>query len=365
MTLTLYIARRFLLCFALVFAVFFAVQFLVEMVEQARAFSAQGIGLGVTARVALLNVPRSIYRILPLITILATIALFLSLARSSELVVTRAAGRSALVTVLSPGVTALVLGALAVGVMNPLAAATTKRSEALSERYRLGDGNALSVSEEGLWLRQGGPDGQTVIHAARSNGDGTALQDVTFIAFSADAGPVSRTEAASARLADGAWILTDAKVWRLAAADNPELGATQAATLSIPSDLTAEQISDSFGDPSVIPVWELPDFIAALERAGFSARRHQVWLQMEFALPLLMVAMVLVGAGFTMRHTRFGGTGTLVLLALVSGFAIFFLRNFAQVLGENGQIPVLLAAWAAPVAATLLSLGLILHLEEG
>jgi lipopolysaccharide export system permease protein len=40
-------------------------------------------------------------------------------------------------------------------------------------------------------------------------------------------------------------------------------------------------------------------------------------------------------------------------------------RNFAQILGENGQIPVMLAAWGPPVATLLLPLGLLLHLEDG
>ena len=82
-------------------------------------------------------------------------------------------------------------------------------------------------------------------------------------------------------------------------------------------------------------------------------------------LPLLLAAMVLVAAGFTMRHARFGKTGTMVLYAMLSGFAVFFLRNFAQALGDSGQIPVLLAAWSPPLAAALLALGLVLHLEDG
>jgi lipopolysaccharide export system permease protein len=49
----------------------------------------------------------------------------------------------------------------------------------------------------------------------------------------------------------------------------------------------------------------------------------------------------------------------------LAGFGIFFLRNFAQVLGSNGQIPVFLAAWSAPVASVLLALGLLLHMEDG
>ncbi|NND42757.1 MAG: LptF/LptG family permease, partial [Silicimonas sp.] len=98
---------------------------------------------------------------------------------------------------------------------------------------------------------------------------------------------------------------------------------------------------------------------------GFSARIHRTFLHMELALPILLVAMVLVGAGFTMRHTRFGRTGMMVMFALMLGFSLYFIRNFAAILGENGQIPVLMAAWGPPVAAVLLPLGLLLHLEDG
>ena len=87
---------------------------------------------------------------------------------------------------------------------------------------------------------------------------------------------------------------------------------------------------------------------------------------MELALPLFLVAMVLIGAGFTMRPARLGRTGLDGALSRCSlGFGLYFLRNFAQILGENGQIPLLLAAWAPPVAALLLRSALILHLEDG
>ena len=66
-----------------------------------------------------------------------------------------------------------------------------------------------------------------------------------------------------------------------------------------------------------------------------------------------------------MRHTRFGGTGVAVLASVLLGFGLYFVRSFAQILGENGQIPVILAAWAPPVASILLALGLLLHAEDG
>ena len=364
MTLSLYFVFRFVKVVSQVFFVFFGILMLTDMVEQLRRFSTQSISLTDAATLAMLNVPASLYRILPLVFILAAIAMFLSLAKSSELVVVRASGRSGLRFLMAPVSAAFILGAFAVGVLNPLIAATSKEYDVFYAHQARGAESVLSLSENGLWLRQGGAEGQTVIKAARADLEGTRLFAASFLLYDQQGMPIQRIEAEEAQLGPGAWALTNAKYWDLTAT-NPEVAAEIKASASIPSELTRDRIRDSFGDPSAIPIWVLPGYIAKLEQAGFSARAHRVWFQMEMALPLLLAAMVLVAAGFTMRHARFGKTGQSVLFALAGGFAIFFLRNFAQVLGESGQIPVYLAAWTPPIAAILLSLGLLLHLEDG
>lgn len=366
MTLSFYIARKFLVNFVLVTAAFGGLLLLLDLIEELHRSAGSAVGFDQAAELAALNTPDGLYRILPLITILATIALFLGLARSSELVVMRAAGRSALRSLVAPVVTAIAIGLFGVAVMNPLVAASSDAYEALTNHLSQGaTENVLSITREGLWLRQGGPDGQTVIRADRASLDGTHLANATFISLNAQGQPLSRVEAGTADLIDGAWQLSDAKVWHFPGVANPELSARTEAKLTLHSDLTRDQIRDSFGNPSQIPIWQLPDFIERLQRAGFSAREHRVWFQMELALPLMLAAMVLIGAGFTMRHVRFGNTGLMVLAALISGFAIYFLRNFAQALGSSGQIPVVLAAWGPPLVANFLSLGLLLHLEDG
>ncbi len=361
MTLTLYIARRFLKMFGLVFGVFAAILLLIDVIDQLRKV---GVTLSGALYLSLLNVPESLYQIRPLIMILTAIALFLGLARSSELVVVRASGRSGLHFLLAPVLMALLIGAVAVAVFNPLVAATSKAYDRASAQ-RGQEGALLSLSEDGLWMRQGNAAGQSVIKAVRSDPGGTTLQGVTVITFNPEGTPTQRIEATSAQLLPGEWLLHGAKRWSLTDA-NPEQSALAAAVdIRLPTDLTQDRLRDGFGEPSAVAFWALPSYIKALERAGFSARNYQVWMQMELALPVLLAAMVLIAAGFTMRHARFGKTGQMVLLALLGGFLIFFLRNFAQVLGQNGQIPVLLAAWSPPIAAAFLALGLLLHLEDG
>lgn len=365
MILTRYFVFRFLRTVALVFAIFFAIMLLIDVIDQLRRFSDAGIGLGDALLLSAVNVPSSIYTILPLIVILAAITMFLGLARTSELVVVRAAGMSGLRFLMAPVGAALLVGVLAVTVLNPIVAATSKEYDKLWAKHARGGQSVMSLSVGGLWLRQGGAEGQTVIQAARANQDGTQLYGATFLTFAADGTPKARVEAEEAELGQGVWHLERVKSWDLTA-DNPERASVaHQAVLDLPTELTRDSIRDGFGTPSAIPIWDLPGYIDELERAGFSARSHRVWLQMELAQPLLLAAMVLLAAGFTMRHARFGKTGTMVLLALLGGFAIFFLRNFAQVLGDNGQIPVAMAAWVPPGAAVMAAIGLLLHLEDG
>ena len=366
MTLHLYFAKRFLKSVVSTLMIFFIILFLLDLIEQIRRFGSTEAGFGMLLTLTALNVPETLYRILPLIMILATLALFLGLARSSELVVTRASGRSALKSLTAPLIVTLLIGVVSVGVFNPIVAATSKQYEVVAGRLNDTGASTVSVSREGLWLRQGTSTGQTVIRAARSNLDGTELIDATFLGFDAEGRPSYRIEADRARLVIGAWEIEGAKEWRFDPnASIPEQDAFTADRMSLASNLTRDQILDSFGTPSSIPIWELPNFIAQLEAAGFSARNHRTFFHTELALPILLISMVLVGAGFTMRHTRMGRTGLMVMLALALGFSLYFVRNFAAILGENGQIPVILAAWGPPIAAVLLPLGLLLHLEDG
>ncbi|WP_171130484.1 LPS export ABC transporter permease LptG [Ruegeria sp. HKCCA6707] len=367
MILDRYFARRFLQSFLIIGAIFLTLIILIDLIEQVRRFDDADLTFGQLIQLTLLNTPAAISEMLPLLMILSTIALFVGLARSSELVVTRAIGRSGIRALLAPVFLALVIGGLAVVLLNPIAAATSEEFQRLSESYRSDSRSTLSISREGLWLRQGSANGQSVIHArAVTNEEMLVLRNVTITTFSGDGTPVEQIVADRAQLEPGQWVLKRAKTWSLVDDEvNPEATATSYKTLDIPTTLTRERILDRLGQKKSVSIYDLPQLIEDLREAGFSTKQYEVWLQTQLARPLFLVSMVLIGAAFTMRHVRFGGTGIAVLTAVLLGFAIYFIRNFAQILGENGQLPIFVAAWAPPFAAILLSMGLLLHAEDG
>ena len=363
MVLDRYLASRFLMLFLMVLGIMFLLLTLIDFAEEVRFFDE--LPLADVMEIVLLNAPSNTYEILPLVMILASVALFLRLARTSELVVIRAAGRSALRALIAPALTAFMVGLVTIGVFNPLVAATSKRHNDLVNRYSTGsDVPTLAIAVEGLWMRQGDRDSQSVIHATRASSDLTVLYNMTIISFSPSGEPLERVFARTARLSDGEWEMEDVKRWDLTA-DNPEASAQKMPTLTMVSHLTQERILETFGAPEYISLWDMPAFIDRLEVAGFSARRYEMWFNRELARPIFLMSLLMIAAAFTMRHTRLGNTGVSVLVAIMLGFALHYIRNFASILGEAGQLPIALAAWTPPLAALSLALGILLHKEDG
>ncbi len=364
MILARYLTRRLAQSFAMVAGVFMGMLLLLDMVEQMRRLADQDAGFGDVLQLALLNAPEGFYEIAPLVLMLAAMWVGLSWSRSSEFVVIRACGRSLPRLMVVPGLAVLVASIGFVALMNPLVASTSREYNRALAQLRGAPISAAALSEEGLWLRQADAQGQSVIHAMRAEETGTILHDVTFLVFHPTEGLSIRLRAKRADLRPDHWQLGDVKRWDLTEA-NPERAARFSDSLALPTDLTPEQIRDSFAQVRAIPLLQLPAFISALERAGFSALEHRMRLQMELALPVLLVGMMLLALALSIHHMRAGRSGIRALMTILAGFALFFLRNFAQVLGETGQIPVALAAWGLPVATLLLALGVMLNLEEG
>jgi lipopolysaccharide export system permease protein len=363
-TLFRYILRGFLRATLGVFLVIALVIILLTSVENLRRFGESGASLGDVIRVTLLQAPEVLYQVFPLVLMLASLVTFLRFARTSELVVMRASGVSALELIAVPVVAALLIGIASVAVINPFVAASIKRGLAVQEDFQRSGTSLLSFSPEGVWLRQSDPDGQTVIQAARTNADGTILTRVRMHRFDSDGTLYARIEAPAARLTNGSWRLENATEWQLDDTGRFER-VIEGERIELPTALTSEEILDSFAPPETVGFWDLGRFIAQMEESGFSGLRHRLFLQSELAKPALYAAMVLIGAAFALRPTRFGQTGVMILLAVLAGFALYFLKDFAESLGGRGQIPLLVAAWTPPVAAILLAVSLLLHLEDG
>lgn len=365
-TLSGYIARLFGFWFVAVFTAIAGIVYLFDTIELLRRSQRVDVPMGILLQLSALKLPQLLMELFPFVVLFAAMLCFWRLARSHELTVVRASGVSVW-QFLAPVIAfALIIGALRVGVVNPLASALYARHETLEAEIFQGRSSQKAVAQNGFWLRQAGSEGNAVIHALRVASERMELFDVIIWTFERpqQTGEHSdrftgRIDARTARLEAGAWILTDAAI------SLPDRPPRTAATYRLPTEMTAEQIQDAFAAPETISFWELPGFIRALENAGFSARRHLLHYHRLLSSPLLLAAMILIAATVSLRPPRRGGTLIMVIIGIAAGFLLYFASNLVAALGLSRAVPIHLAAWAPATVMLLLGITLLLHQEDG
>ncbi len=361
-TMSRYILRQFLLWFLVMFVAMVTVIGLIDAVELLRrGTNKPDATASIITGMALLRAPFLAQEAIPFAVMFGGIFTFLKMTRNHELVVVRAAGVSVWQFLAPPLIAAILIGVLNVTVLNPLSALMLSQFEELEGRYFTGRSSLLAVSSQGLWLRQTSSDGtgQTVVHAARAQPDELLLEDVIVFEFAEDDQFISRVDAESARLLDGRWELSNAWLTK------PTRAGVFTAQHELPTDLTADKIQESFASPETVAFWNLLRFIRVLEETGFSPVAHRLQFHALLAEPVLLAAMVLIAAIFSLRLTRRGGTLLLVAAGVLTSFFLFLLTNVVQALGLGASVPVILAAWTPAGFCLLAGVTMLLHLEDG
>ncbi len=358
-TLYRYLAVQFLLGVGVVYAIFLMMAFSIDIVDLLNRTAGHNVPAATAVGMAVLQLPNLGQKMLPFAILLGGVFTFVRLSRSRELVATRAAGISAWDFLLPPLTVAVFIGVAAVTIFTPVSARMFSAFAGLEARYVKGEESQLSVSMNGLWLRQGDAQQQSVIHALRVAQQGEHLEGVLVLLYGGNDRFTGRIDAKSAQLQDRFWVLQDAWVSDLRGVpvhhDSYRLATT----------LTPEQIVESSTAPDALSFWDLPGYIRAAKDAGFSATRYQLYLYTLYALPALFAAMVFMAASFSLKLGREGGVGRVILLSAACGFGVFFFQNLTTVLGRSGAVPILLAATAPALASILIGMTLVFSQEDG
>lgn len=358
-TLSRYFGRRFLLTTLTVFGSILLLIILIDFIELARkADDARNISTLTLAQISLYRVPQIAERILPFCILIATMSCYLSLSRGLELVVARAAGMSAWQFLAPAVILALLIGAFATTVYNPVSATLHERAKHL-EADAFGRNSPALQDSGAFWLRQRGDDGQSIIGAANTRNQGMSLSGVTVFTFDAENRFKDRIEAREAELEPGAWRLSEARIYSLSAPVRVE------ASYSLSTTLTAAQVRESLSTPETVPFWQLPAYIESARSAGVSSAGYRQQYYKLLAQPFLLAAMVLLAAAVSLRFFRFGGVQRMVLSGVVAGFLLYVLSKVTEDLSRAEVMHPATAAWLPVLVGGFTGLLALLHQEDG
>jgi lipopolysaccharide export system permease protein len=324
-TLGLYLGLRFVKSVAVVFFTIFGLIYMVDFVELLRrAGDNPNASAGLVAFLSLLRTPAVSEQVLPFAVLFGAMSAFINLTRKLELVVARASG---------------------VSVWQFF---TTEIFKSRSE-----------VQNTSMWIRQKSKDGQSIMAAVASSDAGLTLASVTAYVFDPKGRFLERVDAEQARMVGAEWQLSHASI-TAPGVDPHSLNLYHLAT-----NLQPSQVVQSFVSPESVPFWSLPRVVEDTEGAGLDAVGYRLRFQSLLALPLLLAAMVLIAAAFSLKLSRMGGVGILVLGGVGAGFVLYVATKLISDLGGAGVLSAPVAAWTPAIVANMLGALTLLNREDG
>jgi lipopolysaccharide export system permease protein len=359
MTLSRYFARRF---FVAVAGVFIGVYTLVAFVDYIDAMrKASDVPNAPTYELMLMSfyrVPQTMEQLLPFSVLIGAMVCFFGLSRRMELVVARGAGMSVWQIITPAMVVAIVLGALGTAVYNPVSASLREASKRIEAKI-FGQNQTSFESYDSGYRRQRSADGDAIINARQSREQGLKLYTVTVFTFNPAGEFKERIEAQEADLQPGAWKLKHARIFGL---NTPPRDLD---TYLLPTNITREQVAESFAAPDTVGFWHLPTYIQFVGDSGLAAAGYRLQYQILIARPFLLAAMILLASSVSLRAFRFGGVPQRILMGVAAGFSLYVLSKVTGDLSKADLLHPLLAAWLPVAGGGLSGLLVLLHEEDG
>ena len=280
------------------------------------------------------SLPRTLYENFPYAALIGSLMGLGNLAANSEITAMRAAGFSIRQIVM----TTLKLGLVLSLLVFALGEWGVPRSETYAENFKIRMlQQELSISEEGVWLK----NGKQLIHIdkvwSQTKVDGLAVYEVD-----EQAGGISRIlKAANAERQGDNWNLQKVLDQRLSK-DGVEL--IQHEQLMVPNVLPENILSLATVTPDQLAARELAQFIQHQRDNALNTDRFELEYWKHFTTPLSTLVMLVLAAPLVFGFQRNAGAGQRIFIGILIGIAYLLLD---RIIGRTGLVyglPPLLSA---------------------
>ena len=289
------------------------------------------------------RLPAALHEGLPVVMLVATIFLFLTLTRYHELTALKAAGVS-LYRVSAPILGLGLAVAVVAGLFQELALPVLNERGDEVDRVKIrGQAPRHLQSRQRMWVRSGDSRFYRVELLNPGTND---MYGVTILEVDREFRLTGRLDARRAHWTPAGWELSEG-AYR-------EIGA-RGAVQTVPFFWTAVDLKEEMEDfiriqkpASTMSYRELRDYIGQLEAAGFQVRKYLVELYSKLSFPLVNLVMVLVAIPFALQSPRGGRLfGIGLAIAIMAGYLV--VHYVALAFARADLLPPLIAAWTANV----------------
>jgi lipopolysaccharide export system permease protein len=334
-----YIFRQFAKAFLFTSLAFVCLFILINMVEKLDEFMDKNLSLWEIAGYYLLSIPSTILIISPVSALLSSILVAGRLSFSSELPAIRSAGvsmRQLLTPFLAGGTLILFVNILNAWWIAP-AAFTGKNT---FEQHNFNKHPSEPQQNRNIHVLE---PGNRIVSIGTLDLDCSTLSKVSIEEFSG-ARLISRTDSDTMRYEpkNREWVMQNAST-RIFTGENEAFHFT--AVKPVKLHLSPHSLAELNLQPDEMNIIRHYQYLSEKKRAGFSGlERSMVKFHNKIALPFASLIIILIGVPLSAKKKR-GSLASEISITLFAGFLFLGLQKTSAILGYQGVISPMLAAW--------------------
>ncbi len=378
--------------------------FLINYVENAEKFQDGKSMTAIALLMSALHAPHFLNGVISSITLLSGILTFHSLSARSELVIMRSCGLSIWAIIKPVILAAFGLGIFWIAVFDPISIISDKYFFLLDKKFVKSEMRDAIEPSSGIWLRQENqenfvgefrqffkdsslkqkktsfnPDfsveslgersktsshnnsgslfpSNVFIYAKKIYPNSLQFGDVSFWFFDKNQAFYKKIDAKFSELKDGWWQLESAII-----NDSSNINSVQK-TIKISTNLSQEfvrqKIVNDFKMPELYSVFAVPNLISEMENAGLSNVKFKIRFNSLLSLPVILIAMSVLGAFFGINHIRSGRANMMIFFGVVFGLFAYISLSIINALGSSGILSVFASTWV--IATLILAVALLM-----
>ncbi len=304
----------------------------------------------------LFRLPGSLYEGLPIVVLISTVFLFVSLTQQRELDAMKAAGISLYRASLPILLVALAISLGSVVIQETLLPLVNAKAEEIDRVKIRGHQPRHLQQQTQIWYRSSDTRfmRMELLDPIERSLDGLLVVGV---------GPgfrlVDRLDARKARWTGEAWQLTDGVYRQISPTSHVTTDAFPEREVGMP-----EQLNDLVQvqqPPETMSFLQLRTYVTRLAESGHSVGKYLVDLYRKLSFPLIHVIMALVAIPFALSSPRTGGRAVGVGVAILISVGYWLVHSVAIALAKADLLPPLLGAWTANIVFAGLGTALFLR----
>ncbi len=290
------------------------------------------------------RLPGSLYEGLPIIVLVSTVFLFLTLTQQRELDALKAAGISLYRASLPVLLVAFSISLGAALLQETALPGINAKAEEIDRVKIRGNQPRHLQRQTQIWYRS---SDTRYLRMELLDPIARSLEGLLVVDISPDFRLVDRLDARRARWTGEAWMLSDGVYRQIGPANQVTVDAFTERLVSMP-----EQINDLIQvqkAPETMSFLELRGYITRLAETGHQVSKYVVQLDSKLSFPLIHLIMALVAIPFALASPRSGGRGVGIAVAILILVGYWMVHSMAIAFAKAELLPPMLGAWTANI----------------